>query len=164
MAWYYYAGKAVRSIQVKPGLSFAVRPHTKVEILEETTEARALIRKGELRRTGKVAGATPVSDIPVPEQKVEDVMEKSLLARKFAEKGKTTAPSIPPKSKNAQEMTEDEIRIREIVKDGQEGPGVDAGPVVVEPVPQEDEGEEAKVEDVEELPVEKKSKRKVRRR
>ena len=109
MAWYYYTGKTVRPIPVKKGLSKAVRPHSRIEILEETIEVRALIRKGELRRTGKPKGATSVADEPVPEKTVKEAIGKSALARFFAEKGKTKAPSIPPVSKTGVELTEHEI-------------------------------------------------------
>ena len=64
MAWYYYTGKAVQSILVKAGLSMAIKPHTKVEILDMTPPTKALINKGVLRRTSKPKGAVSVKDIP----------------------------------------------------------------------------------------------------
>lgn len=109
MAWYYYSGKVARPIPVKRGLSKSVRPRSRVEILEETMEVKVLIRKGELRRTGKPKGAPSVADEPAANVAVKDVVEKSELAQKFAEKGKTTGPGIPPVAKDGPEMTEAEL-------------------------------------------------------
>lgn len=112
MPWYYYSGKTVRPILVKKGLSKSTRPHKKVEILEITPEVQALIIKKELRRTSPPKGAESIADKPVAEIKIEEVVEKSELAKKFAEKGKTVSRSIPPKTKSGkQEMTEGELNV-----------------------------------------------------
>lgn len=107
MAWYYYTGKAVQSVQVKAGLSLAVKPHSKVEIIDMNQTTQVLINKGLLRRTGKPKGAVSVKDTPVPTEKLADVMPKSDLAMIVAEKGATSSPHIAPTSKNV-EVTEAE--------------------------------------------------------
>lgn len=109
--WYYYSGKTVRPIPVKKGLSKSVRPNTKIEILEETVEVAALIRSGQLRITGRPPGAPSVAEAPVPQKKIEDVLGKSELAKRFAEKGKTKAAGIPPVSIRPPELTEAEAEI-----------------------------------------------------
>lgn len=154
MAWYYYTGRVARPIPVKKGLSKSVRPNTKVEILELTAESEALIRKKELRRTGAPKCAKPVAEEPVTNVDVKKVVEKSDLAKMFAEKGFTKAPGMPPIAKAGPEMTEAELN----------------APKVEEADTSEDgEKTDDDVEDVdrdEELPDDsnKKGKRKKRRR
>ena len=97
MGWYYYSGTVVRPIPVKKGLSKSVRPKSKVEILEMTPEANALIRKGQLRVTSRDKGAVPAAQVPVPQKTVADVVPKSDMAKNVAEKGVTTAATLPPK-------------------------------------------------------------------
>jgi hypothetical protein len=111
MAWYYYSGKTARPIPVKRGLSKSVRPHSKVEILEETIEVKALIRKGQLRKTGKPKNMSLVSDEPIPDKTIKEVIGKSPLARFFAEKGITKSSNMPPVSKVGMEMTEHELNV-----------------------------------------------------
>jgi hypothetical protein len=117
MPWYYYSGKTVRPIPVKKGLSRSVRPGRKIEISEITQEAQALISKKELRRCappGTQGKGMSIKDAPVPEKKLTDVLPKSEMARKFAEKGRTTSPGIPPKTSSGKpEMTEGEMQIAE---------------------------------------------------
>ena len=137
MAWYYYSGKTVRSIPVKRGLSKAVRPHSKIEILKETIEVRALIRKGQLRKTGKPKGAMSVIEEPIPDKTVKEVVDKSPLARFFAEKGKTKSSGIPPVSKTGIEMTEHELNV--------------SGGNAVSPVKMEKKDDEKTVESAEEI-------------
>ena len=135
MPWYYYSGKTVRPIPVKKGLSKSVRPHKKVEILEMTLEVQALVNKRELRRTSPPMGAESIADKPVPELKVEDVVRKSELASRFAEKGKTISKGIPPKTKSGeQEMTEVEMNV---AKNGSSGPA--DGVVEAESLPKVEE-------------------------
>jgi hypothetical protein len=97
MSWYYYSGSVVRPVQVKPGETRAIRPHSKVEILTMTPEAQAMIRKGILRRTGKPKGAKPLDPTPKKEIKIEDVVQKSRMAQNIAEKGVTSSRNKPPK-------------------------------------------------------------------
>jgi hypothetical protein len=110
MPWYYNSGNVARPVQVKPGLTVSVRPHTKVEIVKMTPEAQALIRKGIFRRTGKPRGSKPVGDVKKDEPKIEDVVEKSPMAKNIAEKGKTSSKRKPPKPAKGKtvEMTEGE--------------------------------------------------------
>ena len=98
MAWYYHSGNVVRPVEVRPGVTVAVRPHSKVEVLHMTGATQVMIKKGMLRRTGKPKGSKPV-EVPKEELKMEDVLGKSPLAQKIAEKGSTVAKSIPPKPK-----------------------------------------------------------------
>lgn len=115
MSWYYYSGKTVRPVPVKKGLSKSVRPHSKIEILEMTMEAQALIRKKELRVTGKPKGAKSVADEPVPLKNIKDVVKIPERAISVAEKGATTSASMPPKTSSGKpQMTEGEIKAREI--------------------------------------------------
>jgi hypothetical protein len=109
MAWYYYTGTVPRPIAVKKGLSVSVRPYTKVEILDETLEVKALIRKKQLRRTGKPKGSDSVVDAPVTDTGVRVDVIKSDMAKVVAEKGKTSASGIAPVSKSEQEMTDGEL-------------------------------------------------------
>ena len=95
MPWYYYGGSVVRPVEVKPGLTLAVKPHTKVEVFSMTGATQALVRKGMLRRTGKPRESKPV-EAPKDEPKMEDVVEKSPMAQKIAEKGTTTSKNQPP--------------------------------------------------------------------
>lgn len=122
MTWYYYSGKVPRPIQVKKGLSKIVRPRTKVEILELNQESKALIRKKELRVTGKDKTALPVADEPVIDVSVKKVVRKSELARKFAEKGVTSSPGMPPVAKYGPELTEAEQGIGAVKLDSGEKP------------------------------------------
>ena len=96
MPWYYYGGSVVGPVQVKPGVTLAVRPHSKVEVFSMTAATQAMIRKGLLRRTGKPRDSKPV-EAPKDEPKMEDVVEKSNMATKIAEKGVTTSKNQPPK-------------------------------------------------------------------
>lgn len=52
MSWYFYVGERVVSIPRGDGVSVAVRPYTKVEILGDSPKLRALRRKKKLRLTG----------------------------------------------------------------------------------------------------------------
>lgn len=109
MPWYYNRSNVTRPVQVKPGVTVAVKPHTKVEIVKMTPEAQALIRKGVFQRTGKPRNAKPVREPAKDEPKIEDVVGKSEMAKKIAEKGKTTSKNKPPKRKDGKpEMTEGE--------------------------------------------------------
>lgn len=108
MAWYYYTGKVVQAVQIKRGLSKAVKPHTKVEIIDMTTDVQALIRQGLLRQTGKPKGAVSAESIVIPDVKLADVMPKSDMARFVAEKGVTSAPMVSPVSSKV-ELTEGEL-------------------------------------------------------
>lgn len=138
MTWYYYTGKTVRPVPIKNGVSKSVRPGRKVEILVITSEAQALIRKGELRRTGAPKNAKSAVDILVPSKSIKDVVEKSEFASKFAEKGKTTSASIPPKTKSGkQEMTEGELNV---ANQGGEDPPDDDGVVEVAELPKDENG------------------------
>lgn len=98
----------MRPIPVKHGLSKSVRPKSKIEILEVTAEVQALLRKGHLRLTGKPKGAQSVAEVPVPKQTVADVLKRSEMAGRIAEKGLTTSATIPPVSRNP-EMTDGEL-------------------------------------------------------
>lgn len=97
MSWYYYSGNVVRSIPQGRFKSVAVRPNTKVEILEVTQEVQALISQGVLRRTGKPLGAVSLSDQPPRTPiRIQDVVPKSPLAMYVAEKGVTKDPGVAP--------------------------------------------------------------------
>lgn len=98
MPWFYFSGHVVRAVPVSRNGSVAVRPNTKVEILEVTPESQALINQGTLRRTSPPRGAKSIADQPMPTTlRVEDVVPKSALALNFAEKGVTTSKDLPPK-------------------------------------------------------------------
>jgi len=127
MAWYYYSGTVVRPIPLKKGLSKSVRPKSKVEILEMTVEVQALIRKGQLRLTGKPKGAPSVADAPVPQKKVADVMGKSAMAKKIAEKGTTTSATIPPISKNPEQTEGEQIAEEKGQERGESGDDAEGG-------------------------------------
>lgn len=111
MAWYYYSGRVVRAIPQTRTKSVAVRPNTKVEILEVTKEVQALISQGVLRRTGRPVGATSVADkAPQEPVRMQDVVQKSSLAMHFAEKGMTESKDMPPrKSVGKPEFTVHEV-------------------------------------------------------
>lgn len=110
MAWYYYSGNVVRSIPVKAGLSRVVKPHSKIEIIAETKEFQAMKKRGLFRRTSPQKGALPGVAEDVAELKVEDVLQKSEMAKAVAEKGVTKSKGIAPtKPKGKPEMTEAEL-------------------------------------------------------
>ena len=111
MAWYYYSGRKPRPIPVRKGLSVSVAPHDKVEIFDMSIEARSMIRQGVLRRCAapkdKGTGRNPV-DVAA----VRAVLEPSALKQRFADKGTTTARTMPPKvGHGAPEMTVDELEV-----------------------------------------------------
>ena len=115
MAWYYYSGRVTRPIRVCSTKSVAVRPNSKIEILEVTPDVQGLLRTGELRRTGRPLGAKSLEDQPpAPQVRMQDVLPKSQLAQHFAEKGVTTSSSMPPKRpKGVQEFTVHELAAAE---------------------------------------------------
>jgi len=63
MSWYYYSGVVVRPIPVKKGVSVSVRPATKIEIIEMTPEADALVRCGQLRIASRDHNAKNIRDV-----------------------------------------------------------------------------------------------------
>ena len=105
MAWYFYTGSVVRPIPIKLGMSKSVRPNSKVEILELTIDAQALIRRGQLRLTAKPKVVPPASTESVSVVKLVDVLKTSLMAETFAEKGKSPDAGTPPVSAFGAEMT-----------------------------------------------------------
>ena len=109
MAWYYYSGNIVRSIPVKAGLSKVAKPRSKIEIITETKEVQIMKKRGLLRRTSPVKGAVSVVSDPVEELKMEDVIQKSAMAKVVAEKGVTGSKGLPPTTKGNPEMTEAEL-------------------------------------------------------
>ena len=111
MAWYYYSGNIVKSVPVSRTKSVAVRPNSKIEILEVTKEAQVMLSAGILRRTGRPLGAKSLEDeVPVPRVHMRDVLPPSPLAQHFAEKGVTTAAEMPPrKPLGAPEFTVHEL-------------------------------------------------------
>jgi hypothetical protein len=115
MSWYYFSGHTVKPIRVSSTKSVAVRPNTKVEILEIVQETQALINAGILRRTGRPKGATSIADLPPrPIVRMRDVIQKSPLATYFAEKGVTTSKEMPPqKPVGAPEYTLHEMELAE---------------------------------------------------
>jgi hypothetical protein len=162
MAWYYYSGRIARPIPVKKGLSKSVKPNTRVEILENSKEVAALIRKRELRLTGKPRGAGSVADEPVLNADVRSVVEKSELAMKFAEKGKTGSPGVPPVARGGQEQTHAELNISKVDKVAP--PPSDEAVMAPSEEKQSSDGVE-EVDQAEELPDDSKKKRKgIRRR
>jgi len=115
MPWFYYSGNVSRTIPVKKGLSVAVAPHSKVEILDPSLrEVQSLRKKGMLRRTGRPAGAKSVQSLPtVSGEDVKAVTPKSAMAQKIAEKGVTMDKGqAPKKPKGNPEMTEGELRVK----------------------------------------------------
>lgn len=136
MSWYYYSGRIVRSIPVSRNKSVAVRPNTKVEILEITQEAQAMMRSGDLKRTGKPLGAVSLGDLPPrPLVKMRDVVPPSALAQHFAEKGVTPSRDMPPqKPVGAQEFTVHELAAKGIVHAPRPEPVAPAAPMVDDPV------------------------------
>lgn len=113
MAWYYYSGKIVKAVRVSSTKSVAVRPNTKVEILEVTREVQALLRAGVLRKTGRPRDAQSVGEAaPEPTPRMQDVVERSPLASYFAEKGVTSSKAMPPqKPVGAPEFTVHEMEM-----------------------------------------------------
>lgn len=140
MAWYFYSGNVVKSVPVSRTKSVAVRPNSKVEILELTLEAQILLSKGVLRRTGKPLGATSMeSQPPRPRVSLRDILPPSGLALHFAEKGVTTSEAMPPhKPVGSPEYT---IHEREVA--GSVVVPVDAGDVAVLPVEEAAEEQES---------------------
>ncbi len=111
MPWFYYSGNIARSIEIKPGLSQVVKPHTKIEIEKVTKAAQVLINQGSLRRTGKqkLDGKQPVRKVPNIKD-MKKVLPKSDMAKAVAEKGVTTSSTLPPiKPVGKPEMTEGEL-------------------------------------------------------
>lgn len=115
MAWYYYSGNVVKSIPVSRTKSVAVRPNSKIEILEVTQEAQAMLSMGILKRTGKPLGAPSMEDAPPrPRVHLRDVLPPSGLALHFAEKGVTSSEALPPrKPVGSPEFTVHELAARE---------------------------------------------------
>lgn len=109
MTWYYHSGKTVRPIPVKKGLSKSVRPNSRVEILELTSESKALIRKHELTICGKPKGAKSIADEPIPSTDIAAAIGVTPMARSIAEKGKTTDSKIAPTTIGIPQMTEGEL-------------------------------------------------------
>jgi hypothetical protein len=116
MPWFYYSGNVPRTIPVKKGLSVAVIPHSKVEIIDPNLrEVQALRKKGVLRRTGRPVGVKSVQSIPtVSGDEVKAVTPRSAMAQKIAEKGVTKDRGQAPKRPKGQpEMTEGELKVKE---------------------------------------------------
>lgn len=113
MAWYYFSGKTVKSIRVCSTKSVAVRPNTKVEVLEVTREVQALINQGMLRKTGRPRDAKSMDGAPPrPEVRMQDVLARSALATFCAEKGVTPAKGMPPtKAVGQPEFTVHELEV-----------------------------------------------------
>jgi len=109
MPWFYYTGKTIRPIQIKKGVSVAVRPNSHVEVEEVTRETRALIGK-VLKRKGRPNGMRSFVDIDPPQEKMVEVLPKPEIAKFVAEKGFTKSKDEPPVSNNV-EMVESEIAI-----------------------------------------------------
>jgi hypothetical protein len=138
MAWYRYTGNVVRSIPVKKGITKAVRPHTVIEILEETRESKALIRKNLLRKTGKPRGAKSLAATPAREPvDLAGVLPKPEQAKKIAEKGKTTHKSKPPKAKKP-EHTEGELEGANVEKGAEKAEVLESDAAEADPA---DEGD-----------------------
>jgi hypothetical protein len=137
MAWYYYSGSVVKSIPVSRTKSVAVRPNSKIEILELTKEAQVMLSAGMLRRTGKPLGAKSMEDLPQPPRvHMRDVLPPSPLAMHFAEKGVTTSAEMPPrKPLGAPEFTVHELAAP---TEGAASPNADA-----EVLPAEDAAEDS---------------------
>jgi hypothetical protein len=114
MGWYYYSGNIVKSIPVSRTKSVAVRPNSKIEILELTQEAQAMLSAGILKRSGKPLGAKSMEDAPVrPNIRLRDVLPPSSLAQHFAEKGVTLSAAMPPrKPVGSQEFTIHEMEMK----------------------------------------------------
>lgn len=111
MTWYYYSGRVVRPIMIEKGCSISVRPHTRVEILDESTlEFKSLYRRGFLRKTSRPK-YLEIEKKEIPTETVKDVVPKSKMAEVIAEKGVTVSKDIPPESKFNVEMTEGEQQI-----------------------------------------------------
>lgn len=109
MPWFYYSGSCPRSIPVKKGLSVAVRPYSKIEIIDTgNKEVQVLRRKGKLRPTGRPAGTRSITETELDSRTTEEVTSKSVLAQKIAEKGVTQSKDKAPKSKKP-EYTEGEL-------------------------------------------------------
>jgi hypothetical protein len=125
MGWYYYSGNVVKSIPVSRTKSVAVRPNSKIEILEVTQEAQTMLSMGILKRTGKPLGATSMEDAPPrPKVHLRDVLPPSGLAMHFAEKGVTSSEALPPrKPVGAPEFTVHELAAREAPVVAPEGSG-----------------------------------------
>jgi hypothetical protein len=112
MPWFYYSGNIARPIPVRKGISVAVRPHTKVEIIDtQSREVQALKGKGLLKPTGRPVDAVSVKEKQVPTATVADVTPRSALSERIAEKGVTIDKGqAPRKIKGSPEMTEGELR------------------------------------------------------
>jgi hypothetical protein len=118
MAWYYYSGNIPRPIPVKKGLSKIAKPHSKIEVLVETSEMKAMKARKMLKLTSKPRDAVSDAETPVPEKKLEDVLPKSDLARGVAERGVTSSRSIKPTVANGkkEEITEIEENSGKVVE------------------------------------------------
>lgn len=136
MAWYYYSGHVTCAIRVSSTKSVAVRPNTKIEILEVTREVQALLAKGMLRRSGRPVGATSLEDASPPtDLRMEDVVSRSPLATFFAEKGVTTSKTMPPqKAVGAPEYTIHELEMAGSTKPAIPEPAEDVAVLPVEAV------------------------------
>lgn len=110
MSWYYYTGKMVRPIMVSKHRSKAVRPNTKIEILEIIGDTQSLIDNGILRATGNpnINIKKVKKKIEKAEKSLKEVLKASKFAASFAEKGKTSSAKIAPSSKNP-EFTAGEV-------------------------------------------------------
>ena len=101
MPWYRYVGNIVRPIQKKKGVTAAVRPHSKVEIVELTPETRVLIRKRILVPASPDKAAKPVEKVTPPNiAEMKEALPRSSMSAMVAEKGKTDSRNKPPKSKH----------------------------------------------------------------
>lgn len=111
MPWFFYSGNIPRPVPIKKGVSIALVPHTKVEIVDANSpEVQALKRKGLLRVTGKPASAVSLAKVEAPVETVADVTPKSDMARSIAEKGVSKGKGeTPKKAVGNPEMTEGEL-------------------------------------------------------
>lgn len=120
--WFFYNGNIARSVPVKKGVSVVVRPHSKVQIIDaNNNEVQLLIKKGLFRRCGRPSSVVSMEDVEiVTKEKIEEVTEKSPMARKIAEKGVTNKKGMTPKFSGAKsEMTDSErkILLKKVLKD-----------------------------------------------
>lgn len=145
MAWYYFSGNVVKSIPVSRTKSVAVRPHSKVEILEVTQEVQAMLSAGILKRTGKPLGSVSMEDAPpVPRVHLRDVLPPSSLAQNFAEKGVTSSATMPPrKPLGSPEFTVHELSVEGVIV-APESRGEDAAVLPVEEVVEDNERAKSK--------------------
>jgi len=111
MPWFYYSGNIPRSVEVKKGVSVAMRPHSKVEIKDVSLQSvQVMVRKGLLRRSGRDPSVASVIATVHP-VKAEDIVKatpKPHMAVNVAEKGVTSGPGMAPKSVKGAELTNGE--------------------------------------------------------